>query len=130
MVVLLLNEIRQPYYLLLTCFPFLFWSLVDTTDPVVTCQEDVSVIVIEGASGAFVDFAGAALISDNSGSASIISISPQSGSFFEVGSRSVVVIVADAAGNDANCVFQVIVSEGKKKNSSSCDHWCHHWDNS
>ncbi|XP_071814131.1 uncharacterized protein [Apostichopus japonicus] len=93
---------------------------VDTTDPVVTCQEDVSVIVIEGASGAFVDFAGAALISDNSGSASIISISPQSGSFFEVGSRSVVVIVADAAGNDANCVFQVIVSEGNPCDPDPC----------
>lgn len=93
-------------------FAWFVFSTVDDVRPVVTCPQDVTTIVIEGLPGTTVTFT-EPVASDNSGTATISSITQQSNSFFSVGSTPVVVIATDPSGNTAQCTFNVIVQPGK-----------------
>ncbi|PIK61689.1 hypothetical protein BSL78_01393 [Apostichopus japonicus] len=87
--------------------------------PVVTCPQDVTTIVIEGLPGTTVTFT-EPVASDNSGTATISSITQQSNSFFSVGSTPVVVIATDPSGNTAQCTFNVIVQPGNPCDPNPC----------
>ena len=80
----------------------------DTEAPVVTCPADIVVSNDPGLCGATVNFSPTA--SDNSGAVTI-SASPMSGSFFPVGTTQVTVTATDAAGNSAQCMFNVTVND-------------------
>ncbi|XP_071824175.1 uncharacterized protein [Apostichopus japonicus] len=92
---------------------------VDDVLPVVTCPQDVTTVVIEGLPGTTVTFT-EPLASDNSGTATISSITQQSNSFFSVGSTPVVVIATDPSGNTAQCTFNVIVQPGNPCDPNPC----------
>ena len=52
-------------------------------------------------------------VSDNSGTATLVSRSHSPGQFFVVGVTQVSYRFVDASGNAATCTFNVIVNEGK-----------------
>ena len=89
-----------------------FTPLEDTTPPVLTCPATVVETVELGVTSVVVTF-GNPTVEDNSGSASLVSVSPASGSLFTVGVTSVTFTYQDAAGNEASCTFSVVVSTGK-----------------
>ncbi len=81
----------------------------DTTDPTVTCPADITVNNDPGLCGAVVDFMVAELSDDRPGVTA--SASPAGGSFFPVGTTIVTITALDAAGNTAQCTFDVTVND-------------------
>ncbi len=80
----------------------------DTTDPEVTCPEDIVVDTDTGECGAIVDFMASAT-DDQPGVSTSASIA--SGTLFEVGTTQVTITATDAAGNEAECTFNVTVND-------------------
>ena len=92
------------------CF---FSFTVDTQPPiVVNCPSDQTSVISIGAAGASVSW-DEPEATDESGSAELASISHNPGSFFGIGSTTVTYRFTDTSGNIANCIFNVIVTEGK-----------------
>ena len=84
----------------------------DTTPPTVTCPATVTQTVELGVTSAVVFF-GSATATDLSGSTSLVSVSPASGSSFQVGVTAVTFTFQDSSGNQASCSFAVVVNSGK-----------------
>mgnify|MGYP003881124325 CR=1 FL=1 len=82
----------------------------DTEDPIITCPADITVDNDPGQCGAVVNYT--VNFSDNCPGATLI-VDPASGSFFSVGSGSVLATVSDAAGNTAQCGFNVTVKDNE-----------------
>lgn len=89
-----------------TCFADV--TVVDDTDPVVTCPANITVGNDAGMCGAVVNFTPTA--TDNCGNTTIVS-NPASGSLFATGTTQVRVIASDAAGNADTCFFNVTVND-------------------
>ncbi|HWO56504.1 MAG TPA: HYR domain-containing protein [bacterium] len=85
-------------------------TVVDETDPVVTCRPDTTLSVPNGTPGIVVNFTAGTATDNCDGSVTIVA-TPASGSSFPVGSTPVVVIATDDAGNADTCTFNVIVNE-------------------
>jgi uncharacterized repeat protein (TIGR01451 family) len=84
-------------------------TIEDTTPPVLTCPDNITVSNDEGDCGAIVTFAAEA--NDNCGSV-MVNYSTAPGSFFEVGTTIVEVNGADACNNPAmSCTFNVTVND-------------------
>ena len=83
--------------------------VLDTEDPIITfCPNNILVGLEGGECSEVVDYIVEA--EDNCEVASIIG-TPSSGSYFDIGTTTVEVIVTDLAGNTAVCTFDVIVFE-------------------
>ena len=80
----------------------------DTTDPEVECPEDIVVSNDAGDCGAVVNFMASAT-DDQPGVTTSASI--PSGSVFPVGTTTVTVTATDAAGNTAECTFDITVND-------------------
>jgi hypothetical protein len=91
-----------------TCFATI--TVIDVTDPVVTCPANVTVNNAAGQCGAIVNYAAATAVDNCDGSVSL-SYSAASGSFFPVGTTTVAVIGTDDAGNADTCYFDVTVND-------------------
>lgn len=89
--------------------------VIDTTNPVITCSSDTTVVNDPGQCGAIVEFNTSA--SDNC--ASSVNCIPSSGTFFSVGSTLVVCMAADVAGNGDICSLLVVVNDSEAP-SVSC----------
>ena len=89
----------------------LFPSLVDSTPPVVTCPGDISQTVPFGTPSRQITFA-FPTATDNSGSASLVDASHQSGSLFPVGTTTVTYTFTDPTGNQNSCSFTITVTSG------------------
>ncbi|KAJ8041572.1 Hyalin [Holothuria leucospilota] len=98
---------------------FTFFTILDDIDPVVTCPVGPTVTVIDGQEGVCVDFANPTA-TDNSGTTNIVSISPESGSYFLVGVTTVTAVVSDPSGNTASCSFAVTVIEANPCDPNPC----------
>ncbi|XP_041473393.1 hyalin-like isoform X2 [Lytechinus variegatus] len=83
---------------------------VDETPPVPSCHDDIVDTVEPGVPGKRVTF-DLVNATDNSGSATLVTHSPVSGSLFPVGSTSVIFLYTDMAGNQASCFFYVNITE-------------------
>jgi uncharacterized repeat protein (TIGR01451 family) len=84
-------------------------TIEDTTPPVLTCPDNITISNDEGDCGAIVTFAAEA--NDNCGSV-MVNYSVAPGSFFEVGETMVEVSGSDACSNPAtNCTFSVTVND-------------------
>jgi hypothetical protein len=81
--------------------------VMDTTNPTVTCPDDIAVLNDSGAYGAVVSYSPSA---DDNCADVTITASPPSGSFFDVGEHEISVTAEDAAGNSSNCMFHVTVT--------------------
>jgi uncharacterized protein affecting Mg2+/Co2+ transport len=84
-------------------------SLKDTTPPQIMCQSDI--IVAEsppGSGGATVSFP-PAVATDTCDSTPLVSSTPASGSFFPVGTNTVICTATDACGNTNTCSFKIWV---------------------
>jgi subtilisin-like proprotein convertase family protein len=84
-----------------------FVTIVDDEDPVVACPSDITVSLTGGECSDYIHFNLGAM--DNCSIDSIISI-PASGSEFEIGTTTVMVIATDASGNMDTCFFDVTVN--------------------
>ncbi len=89
----------------------------DTQNPNIVCPADITVDNDPGQCGAAVNYN--VTFGDNCPGAALI-INPASGSFFGVGSGSVLATVTDAAGNIAQCGFNVIVQDNEVPSFSNC----------
>ncbi|PIK34617.1 hypothetical protein BSL78_28560 [Apostichopus japonicus] len=85
---------------------------VDNIPPVVSCINDITREIPLNSFGVVVQFT-EPTATDNSGTASVVSVSGRPGQFFLTGTTTVTYIFADASGNAAVCSFVVIVVEGK-----------------
>ncbi len=83
---------------------------VDDVAPVINSQ-DTTVTVPLGSPGRTVDFA-EPTVTDNSGSASLVSRTRSPNDFFPVGTNPVTYTFTDPSGNTASTTFNVIVIEG------------------
>ncbi len=83
----------------------------DTEDPSITCPADITVNNDPGQCGAVVNYT--VNFADNCPGANLV-VNPASGSFFGVGTGSVMASVSDAAGNTAQCSFNVTVKDNEK----------------
>ncbi|KAJ8041828.1 Hyalin [Holothuria leucospilota] len=83
-------------------------TTIDTTEPSVTCVDDVQQTVELGESGTII-FWTEPSATDISGTESLVSRSHSSGSTFSVGETIVTYIFADRAGNSATCIFRVVI---------------------
>ncbi len=81
--------------------------VADTISPMVTCPSDIVVDASNGAS-AVVSFA-LPTATDNCTSNPVVVCVPPSGSTFNVGTNTVTTTATDAAGNQSQCQFNVIV---------------------
>ncbi|XP_063951745.1 hyalin-like [Lytechinus pictus] len=81
---------------------------VDRVPPQVTCPPDEVYNVEVPLSGRTVNF-GTATATDLS-TVSLVSVTPQTGSFFSTGSTTVTYTYRDASNNEASCTFLVIVN--------------------
>ena len=84
-------------------------TVLDVEPPVVECPQDIYVPLNGGLCGAYVSYA-PALATDNCEVVDT-TITPPSGSWFEIGETKVTIVVSDEAGNTAMCMFNVIVIE-------------------
>ena len=89
----------------------------DSEDPSIACPADITVNNDPGQCGAVVNYT--VNSSDNCSDATLI-VNPVSGSFFSVGTGSVLATVTDAAGNSAQCSFNVNVKDNEKPTFSNC----------
>lgn len=84
-------------------------TVLDTEKPVITyCPNNILVALETGECQEVVNYEIEAM--DNCEIASIV-YTPESGSYFQIGSTTVTVIVTDLAGNTSVCEFDVIVDE-------------------
>lgn len=89
-----------------------FFFPVDTTPPtILQCPSDITAESVINTGGVVVTWVTPTAV-DISAVANIISQTAQSGSFFNVGTTEVRITFADASGNTADCVFNVVVIEG------------------
>ncbi|MCP3029451.1 HYR domain-containing protein, partial [Halobacillus sp. A5] len=79
----------------------------DTEPPMITCPDNITVLVIPGETGAVVNYPDP-VVTDNCPGV-ISSCSPASGSFFPVGTTEVTCTAEDASGNIAYCTFNIEV---------------------
>ena len=84
--------------------------VLDVTDPEIIAPESFTVSNDEGLCGAEVDFSVTA--TDDCDLASLV-VTPESGSFFEVGTTVVTATAMDAAGNTSNTSFEVTVEDNE-----------------
>ncbi len=86
----------------------------DTTPPVITCPTRVSAFDdTEGMPGEFVSFSVTA--SDDCDPAPSVVCVPPSGSFFPHGTTLVTCTATDASGNEASCMFPVVVKRATRQ---------------
>ncbi|WP_139839273.1 HYR domain-containing protein, partial [Christiangramia flava] len=86
-------------------------TVEDDEDPTITCPENIVQPNDPGLCGAVVEFA-MPEFADNSGQVTIEQLTgPASGEFFEVGTTTVTFRATDAAGNTAECSFDVTVND-------------------
>merc|ERR1712000_772691 len=83
-------------------------SVEDIDPPTIECPEDVEVDTTE--SGVVVFFADA-IARDNCIANSVVSSTPESGSFFTVGTTTVTYTIDDGANTPASCTFDVVVNQ-------------------
>jgi extracellular elastinolytic metalloproteinase len=83
----------------------------DTTDPTVTCPEDQTVEVAAGAQYTLPDYTPDVIADDNCSVTLAISQIPTAGTQVDLGVTEVTITVADEAGNDVTCTFNVTVEE-------------------
>jgi hypothetical protein len=81
----------------------------DTTPPVITCPEDITVHVGQGETGAVVDYVVTATDDVTPDEDIVIDCVPASGSTFPVGDTLVTCTATDAAGNQATGTFTISV---------------------
>ena len=93
-------------------YKYFFFFPADTTPPSLTCPATVIAMVELGVASTVVTF-GSPVVTDNSGTASLVSVTPASGTFFQVGSTTVTFRYRDPSGNEASCSFLVVVNTGK-----------------
>ena len=84
-------------------------TVQDNITPTITCPSNITVANATGLCGRNVSFTVTA--SDNCGTPTIVS-SPASGSFFPVGTTTVISTATDACGNIKTCSFTVTVTGG------------------
>ncbi|XP_011683387.2 uncharacterized protein LOC105447249 [Strongylocentrotus purpuratus] len=85
-------------------------SLTDDDEkPVVTCPDDIIRYVVPGVTSLNVNFPNATA-TDNSGKASLIRVTPPSGSLFQLGTTEVHYVFEDPSGNVGSCRFTVTVN--------------------
>jgi len=89
----------------------------DTEDPSITCPADITVNNDPGQCGAVVNYT--VNFADNCPGPNLV-VNPASGSFFGVGTGSVMASVSDAAGNTAQCNFNVTVKDNEVPIFSNC----------
>lgn len=89
-------------------------TILDETDPEITCPTNITVNTAAGQCSAIVNFTGAnaATATDNCGTPTI-SYSPVSGSSFAKGTTTVTATATDAAGNTASCTFTVTITDNE-----------------
>ncbi|HXD30977.1 MAG TPA: HYR domain-containing protein [Pyrinomonadaceae bacterium] len=83
-------------------------TVIDNTQPSITCPANITVNAIPGTCSATVNFT--IMASDNCSVPMVVS-SPASGSVFSVGTTTVVATATDAAGNSRSCSFTVTVKD-------------------
>jgi hypothetical protein len=81
-------------------------SVVDTTPPVITCPDDMT-LECTGPDGAVATFA--AMATDLCDTDPVVVCTPPSGSTFPLGTTTVECVATDASGNSASCSFVVEV---------------------
>ena len=84
-------------------------TVVDTEAPVINCFGPITASSDAGVCGAVVTFN--VIATDNCGAT--VTYSQNSGSFFPVGTTTVVATATDISGNTANCSFDVVVSDNE-----------------
>jgi gliding motility-associated-like protein len=84
-------------------------TVTDDETPAIICPEDVTVSIDEGICGALVQYE--VQTADNCGQELSVTYSHESGTVFPVGITTVLVTVTDAAGNSADCAFNVTVTD-------------------
>ena len=86
----------------------------DVTPPSATCPNDINANAPQGACGASVAYAGP-LVSDACGIAPEggVECSPNSGSFFGIGTNPVTCTVMDANGNTTTCSFNININDNQ-----------------
>ncbi|XP_072169502.1 hyalin-like [Diadema setosum] len=119
-----------------TCVFNVIVFTVDTTMPTVDCPANTTVVIELGLTSTMVFFP-APTATDDSNEVSIASQSHSPGDTFPVGETPVTYIFQDPSGNQATCVFNVIVFTGRSvdngtvfdgdescqcKNGGSCSH--------
>ncbi len=86
-------------------------TVVDDTDPTITCESDIEVSVDAGTCGAVVNY-NAPVVDDNCGIASIDQTEGLgSGSTFPVGTTTETYVVTDVSGNTDTCSFDITVND-------------------
>ena len=81
-------------------------KIVDTTPPAIFCPADI-VVECEGPPGTVVTFAVTAF--DGCDSNVVVVVSPPSGTFFTLGTNTVIGTATDDSGNTSQCIFTVTV---------------------
>lgn len=84
--------------------------VVDLENPVITCPADISVATDVGECSTTISYN--ASVSDNCAGTTIL-YTPASGSSFNVGTTTVIATAIDAAGNESECTFTVMVSDNE-----------------
>jgi hypothetical protein len=84
---------------------------VDVTDPVIACPDNITVYPDPGFCTALVNYT--AIASDDCPDVTV-TYEPPSGSAFPIGITTVTCTAVDAAGNTAECQFDVIVQTGNR----------------
>lgn len=85
-------------------------TVVDDVDPIVICPEDIVQDNDEGECGAIVDFQA---IADDNCSIDTTFYSQNPGTFFPVGTTTVVFTGIDGSGNESSCSFDVTVEDNE-----------------
>ncbi|MHC5004283.1 MAG: HYR domain-containing protein, partial [Planctomycetota bacterium] len=83
-------------------------TVVDETDPELTCPDDITGVECTGAGGAVVTY-DTPVATDDCDAAVAVACSPASGSTFPIGTTTVTCRATDDAGNTATCTFTVTV---------------------
>ncbi|MCU0434532.1 MAG: HYR domain-containing protein [Bacteroidia bacterium] len=83
----------------------------DVTAPVITCPNSITVNNDSGICGALVNYSNPVVVELCGTPLPILTSGLPSGSVFPVGTTTVTYVVADAAGNNSNCSFQVTVND-------------------
>ncbi|MEM7575244.1 MAG: HYR domain-containing protein, partial [Bacteroidota bacterium] len=92
-------------------------TVLDTIPPMVTCPADIITTADDGLCGTNVNFA--TPVSDNCPDVTL-TVVPASGSFFDVGTTTVMVTATDASGNITSCSFDVTVEDNEVPVFSNC----------
>jgi len=81
----------------------------DVERPVLTCPQDIFINLNGGECGRFVSYA-PVFAGDNCGVVDT-TMTPPSGSYFEIGNHVVTIVITDEAGNTRTCTFNIFVIE-------------------